>query len=143
MKKIIFVAAAALLITAPFQRMACGQTNKTWTDGNGDWNTASNLWSSDALNVTTTTWTDGNGDWNTEANWDNGVPTSTTNAVISGTGHTVSQSAAGSTSNLTLASGNTLNIGNALSLTVSGSSISDSGTINLSSAGNVTNLIIN
>src|SRR6267378_3285165 len=142
MKKIIFVAATALLIAAPFQRVACGQTNKRWTDGNGDWNIAANLLSNAAPNITTTTWTDGNGDWNTAGNWDNGVPNSTTNAVINGTGHTVSLSAAGSTSNLTLASGNTLNIVNALSLTVSGSSISDSGTINLSSAGNGTNLII-
>jgi hypothetical protein len=116
----------------------------TWdlNPGSGDWNTATNLWSSGAPNVTTTNWTDGNGDWNTASNWDNGVPNSTTNAVIGGSGHTVSLSAAGSTDNLTLASGNTLTISDNTALTVFGSSISDSGSINLSSAGSGTELLI-
>ena len=62
-----------------------------------------NLWSSGAPNMTTTTWTDGYGDWNTAANWDNGMPNRTTDAVINGTGHAVSLSADGSTTDLALA----------------------------------------
>ena len=112
--KCLVVVAAALLITAPFHSVAYGQT---------------------------TTWTDGNGDWNTPGNWSAGLPNSTTSAVINN-GSSVSLSAAGSTNNLTLASGNSLTISNNTSLTVFGSSISDSGTINLSSIGNVTDLII-
>src|SRR5262245_58700686 len=102
MKKIIFIAATVLLIAAPFQSVLDGQTTKRWTEGNDDWNIAANLWSIAAPNVTTTNWIDGNGNWNTASNWDNGVPNSTKDAVIGGTGHTVSMSAAGSTNNLTL-----------------------------------------
>src|SRR6516162_1248000 len=120
--KWLVVIAAALFIAAPFHSVAVGQTTKGWTDGTDDWDIVANLRSRGAPDVTTTTWTDGNGDWNTAGNWDNGVPNSTTNAVINGSGHTVSLSAAGSTDNLTLASGNTLNIVNNLSLTVFGSS---------------------
>jgi len=78
----------------------------------------------------TTTWTDGNSNWNNAANWDNGVPTSSSDACINN-GSTVALDVTGNTGTLTLGGANTLNMG-ANQLNVFGASISNSGTLSTS-----------
>jgi len=74
---------------------------------------------------TTTTWTSTTStSWNTAGNWNNGVPTSTSNAVIGTTSSdhfTVTLDTNANVNNLTLSEGSTLTFNPNQSLTVSGS----------------------
>src|SRR6202048_2524150 len=83
------------------------------------------------------------GNWSVTANWTAGVP-SNNNACISTANSAVTLNIAGATAaNLTLGMNtDSLFFNNGTSLTVSGSTISNAGTISLNSAGNFTELVI-
>jgi hypothetical protein len=97
-----------------------------------------------ALAQCTSTWQGGgSGNWNLAGNWNGGIPTSSSNTCINTAGSTVTLNVAGASSTLTLgASTDTLAISNAESLTVSGATISNAGSIGLNSTGSTTELII-
>lgn len=90
-----------------------------------------------------TVWiTAGAGDFNTAINWSSGVPNSGVDAAISngtsGTPTIVNLSGAGNTRNLTLAADNTLSVADGAHLSVFGSSIANSGGINVNAGANAT-----
>lgn len=93
-------------------------------------------------------WLGGNGNWSNAALWSLGtVPTSSNNAVITTASTAVTLDIGGTTSNLTVGSGDSLNFNNNESLTVDGTTITNSnhtgsGGITLNSGGNNTSLII-
>ena len=92
-----------------------------------------------------TTWTDANGDWNTAGNWTNGVPTGSTDAIITNGTSTVTlgSGATGNTDNLALASGNTLSLSLNSQFFISGTSISNAGQITINGgAGTNTFLVL-
>ena len=97
-----------------------------------------------ALAQCTSTWQGGGaGNWNVAGNWNGGIPTSTSNTCINTASSTVTLNTAGATSTLTLGSStDTLAIANAESLTVSGATISNAGSIGLNSTGSTTELVI-
>ena len=97
--------------------------------------------------ITTDNWLGGAGNWSNGALWSAGVPSSTTNAVITAASSTVALDISGTTNNLTVGTGNSLNFNNNENLTVDGTSIVNSnktgtGGITLNSVGNNTELII-
>jgi hypothetical protein len=92
-----------------------------------------------------TSWTGAaSGNWNVPGNWSAGVPTSSTNTCISTANSTVTLDIIGAgTANLTLGlSTDTLSLPTDTQLIVSGSTISNSGTISLNSTGMPTQLVI-
>lgn len=92
-----------------------------------------------------TTWAGGAGNWSNASLWSGGVPNSTTNAFIDGgkaIASPVNLDISGSVNNLTISSGDSLGIGNNLSLTVNGTALSDAGNLTLNSLGNGTSLLI-
>ncbi|HXN20291.1 MAG TPA: hypothetical protein VN875_18280 [Candidatus Binatus sp.] len=91
-----------------------------------------------------TSWTGAaTGNWNVPGNWSAGVPTSNTNTCISTANSIVTLNIIGAgTADLTLGSTDTLSFGNETQLTVSGSAISNSGTISLNSTGVPTELVM-
>lgn len=81
---------------------------------------------------TTDTWIGGTGNWSNPSNWNNGVPTSTSNVVIGSGPSVVTLDIAGAQSDsLTINSGDSLTMPSATSLTVYGSTISNAGTFAL------------
>ncbi len=92
-----------------------------------------------------TSWTGGgSGVWNAAGNWSAGVPTSSTNACISTANSIVTLNISGAaTSNLTLGVTDTLSFNNGATLTVSGSTISNAGSITMNGSANTTALEIN
>jgi hypothetical protein len=103
------------------------------------------LWPQSAFAQCSSTWSGGSsGSWNTAGNWTpSGVPTGSSNTCISTASSAVTVSD-GSTANLTLGlSSDSLAISDGTILTVSGSTISNTGTITLNaSTGNFTALEI-
>src|SRR5215469_15284662 len=86
------------------------------------------------------------GNWSVAGNWSNGVPTSSLNVFIDNgnpQASAVTLDVAGAAANLTIDNDDSLSFNNNISLTISGSTISNAGNIKLNSAGNVTDLIIN
>jgi len=98
--------------------------------------------------ITADSWLGGSGNWNTGASWSLGaMPTSSNDASITTSASTVQLNVAGVVNNLTIGSTDVLNFNNDQTLTIDGSTITNSnktgtGGITLSSAGNVTDLII-
>ena len=83
------------------------------------------------------------GNWSLGTNWSTGSPpTMLQNAVITDAGGAVTEDISATIQNLTLGSGDSLGINNAISLTIDGSSISNSGNFSINSGGNGTDLII-
>src|SRR4029077_14673730 len=88
-------------------------------------------------------WIKTTGNWSIGSNWSTGSPpTNMQNAVITNSGAAVSYDISATIQNLTLGSGDSLGINNAIALTIDGSSISNSGTVNLTSSNNATELVI-
>ncbi len=102
------------------------------------------LFPTSAFAACTSTWKGGTGSWDVAANWTpSGVPTSASNTCINVASSTVTINGNDATSTLTLGTGtDSLTIANAEVLKVSGSTISNAGTITLNSIGNVTELLI-
>jgi len=76
----------------------------------------------------------GSSNWNTAGNWNpSGVPNSasTSACILNGTATTVTQDISATVDDLTLNTGNALDISNGLTLAVAGTSISNAGTITL------------
>lgn len=73
----------------------------------------------------------GTGLWSNASNWSGGVPTSSSNVLITGTGTaaSVTEDTNSTINNLTLGTGNTLNTNTNIQLTVDGGSISNAGAI--------------
>src|SRR6266446_521241 len=78
------------------------------------------LFARSATFAATTTWTDATGNWFTAGNWDNGVPTSTTDAEINNGGTAQIGAAGAAAKSLTLGNNNT-----------------DSGTVSVGTGGNL------
>ena len=94
--------------------------------------------------LTPDNWTGSGGDsnWGTSANWSAGVPNSTDAVTIGTTTANVNMNVAGSFGSLTLSgTGDSLNVLDNQTLTADGS-ISNTGSISLSSGGNTTQLVI-
>ncbi len=97
---------------------------KSWGTSQGDnWlsNGGANYVATFTCAATTFT---GSGDWTTTANWSTGIPSSTSNTIISGT---AGISTAVIVNNLTIASGNSLTIYPSASLTVNGTLTNSAG----------------
>jgi hypothetical protein len=91
-------------------------------------------------------WLGGAGNWSVGAKWSAGVPTSSSNVFIDN-GHTgaspVTLDIGGAAANnITIDSDDSLSFNNNTTLTVSGTTISNAGSISVNSAGNFTELII-
>ena len=98
-----------------------------------------------ALAQCTSTWQGGSsGNWNVAANWNGGIPTSSSNTCIDTAGSTVTLNISGAvTADLTLGSStDSLSFANGASLTVSGSTISNAGSITMNGSANTTALEI-
>ncbi|MGD0567227.1 MAG: hypothetical protein ABSA78_02385, partial [Candidatus Sulfotelmatobacter sp.] len=93
--------------------------------------------------LTSDTWTGtaGDGNWGTTNNWSAGVPNSGDAVTIGGASTAVNLNVAGSAGTLTLNSGDSLNIVNGDSLTMSGN-IANSGSMTMSSSNGATQLIV-
>src|ERR1700685_3673437 len=96
--------------------------------------------------ITNDTFTNGAGTglWNNASNWSAGLPSSSTNALITATGSaaSVTENVSATINNLTLNSPNSWTLLNANALTIDGSSISNAGKMTMSSTGSTTELII-
>jgi hypothetical protein len=92
----------------------------------------------------TSTWNGGTGSWDVAGNWTPvGVPTSASNTCINAASSAVTINGNDATSTLTLGTGtDSLAIANAEVLTVSGSTVSNAGTITMNSTGNATEFVI-
>jgi hypothetical protein len=86
----------------------------------------------------------GTGFWNNAGNWSAGLPGSSNNVFITGSGSasSVTEDVSATINNLTLNSGNSWILNNGFALTINGNSISNAGTMSLNSTGNFTELII-
>jgi hypothetical protein len=98
------------------------------------------------LTITNDTFTNGAGSglWSNASNWSAGLPTSSNNVLITGTGSaaSVTEDVTATINNLTLNAANNWTLNNALSLTIDGTSISNAGKMTLNSTGSSTELII-
>jgi hypothetical protein len=98
------------------------------------------------LMATNDNWLGGAGNWSTGTMWSAGVPTSSSNVFIDNglpAASTVTLDIGGAAANnVTISSGDSLSFSNNTNLTVSGTTISNAGSISLNSAGNFTELII-
>jgi len=86
----------------------------------------------------------GGGLWGTASNWSSGLPTSSNNVLItgSGTAAAVTENVSATINNLTLNSANTWTLDNGFALTIDGNSISNAGKMLMNSTGGVTELVI-
>lgn len=82
------------------------------------------------LSSPSTTWSDASGSWAVAGNWTSGTPNVSTNACILDNTSTVTLDTSGNANGIELASGNSLNINSAGSLSLVGASDNDGGTIN-------------
>lgn len=96
--------------------------------------------------ITNDTFTNGGGTglWGTATNWSAGLPTSSNNVLITGTGSaaSVTENVSATINNLTLNSPDTWTLSNAEALTIDGNSIGNAGKMIMSSTGSTTELII-
>jgi hypothetical protein len=96
--------------------------------------------------ITNDTFTNGAGTglWSNGGNWSAGVPTSSNNVLITGTGKAaaVTQDVSSAINNLTLKSTNKWTLNNGLALTIDGNSISNAGSMTMNSTGGFTELQI-
>ena len=116
-KWLVVIAVTALLAPALFHSVAYG-TDDNW--------------------LTTT------GNWNIGTNWSTGSPpTSSQNAVITDAGGAVSEDISATIQDLTIGSGDSLSINDSIALTVSGSTITNNGTLSMQGADTQTFLKIN
>ncbi len=102
---------------------------------------------SNPQNSTSDTYTNGAGSglWSNSGNWSAGLPTSSNDVLITGTGaaSAVTEDISATINNLTLNSGNSWSLNNNNTLTIDGTAISNAGSMNLNSVGNTSNLLIN
>jgi len=83
------------------------------------------------------------GNWSNASNWSNGVPNSTTSAVIdNGTAAVTLDIGGAQVNNLTVDSDDSLSFSNGASLGVNGTSIYNAGKITLNSTGSNTDLVL-
>ena len=95
--------------------------------------------------ATNTTWTGGAGNFSDAAMWSAGVPNGNFNAFIDGgkpVASAVTLDINAALSNLSISSGDSLNISNSLSLTVNGTTLANNGQLLMNSVGNGTDLIV-
>ena len=99
------------------------------------------------LTITNDTFTNGAGTglWSNPSNWSAGLPGSSNNALITGTGpaSSVTEDISATINNLTLSSGNSWTLNNDQSLTIDGNSISNAGSMTIGSTESSTFLEIN
>ncbi|MBV9761827.1 MAG: hypothetical protein JO340_14795 [Acidobacteriaceae bacterium] len=97
--------------------------------------------------ITNDTFTNGGGTglWGTTGNWSAGLPTSSNNVLITGSGGAaaVTQNVVATINNLTVGAGDTWTLSNGESLTLDGSSISNAGKMVMNSTGSGTSIVIN
>ncbi len=99
------------------------------------------LWALSALAATN--WKDNNSTWSTPGNWDNGLPNSSTDAVINLNNSTVTLDITGNVLNLTIGSGNALTTNTGVALNVFGN-IANAGQITFNGGGGSnTSLVLN
>jgi hypothetical protein len=89
------------------------------------------------------TWVGHTGLWSVSTNWSSGIPTTSSDVLVTNSGSVVTEDIAGSINNLTLSSGNSLSLNNGINLTIGGTTISNAGNIKLNSTANNTGITIN
>lgn len=83
--------------------------------------------------------------WSTSGNWSSGIPTSSSNVFITGSGSaaSITEDVTGNINNMTLNGSNTWTLSNNQALNVFGTAISNAGKMIMNSTANATELIIN